>query len=128
MLNIIVDGVIMAIIYKREKQKLLSADETEPSGNVDSQIAKEDEDEYKREVVFEEEYERAENKSSVTESESSVTESESSVTENKSSVTESESDVTQQESDETRQCESDIIKRSGKKITLRKNSGKEKPR
>ena len=102
-LNIIVDGVIMAIIYKREKQKLLSADETEPSGNVDSQIAKEDEDEYKREVVFEEEYERAENKSNATESESSVTESESSVTEN-------ESDVTQQESDETRQSESDVIK------------------
>ena len=51
----------------------------------------EDEDEYKREVVFEEEYERAENKSS---------------------VTESESDVTQQESDETRQSESDINKRS----------------
>ena len=58
-----------------------------------------DEDEYKREVVFEEEYERAENKSNVTE--------------NKSNVTESESDVTQQESDETRQSESDIIKRSG---------------
>ena len=113
-LNIIVDGVIMAIIYKREKQKLLSADETEPSGNVDSQIAKEDEDEYKREVVFEEEYERAENKSSVTENKS-MTESESSVTENKSNETESESDVTQQESDETRQSESDVIKRSGKK-------------
>ena len=105
-LNIIVDGIIMAIVYKREKPKLVSADETEPSGNVDSQIAKEDEDEYKREVVFEEEYERAE-------SESDVTKQESGETQDESVVTQQESVVSQEESDETKQSESDIVKRSG---------------
>lgn len=67
-LNIIVDGVIMAIIYKREKLKLISAtepsapidptDSADPSQDcaIDPQIELEDEEEYKREAVFEEEY------------------------------------------------------------------------
>ena len=67
-LNIIVDGVIMAIIYKREKLKLISAtepsapidptDSADPSQDcaIDPQIEREDEEEYKREAVFEEEY------------------------------------------------------------------------
>lgn len=67
-LNIIVDGVIMAIIYKREKLKLISAtepsapidptDSADPSQDcaIDPQIEREDEEEYKREAVFEEEH------------------------------------------------------------------------
>lgn len=113
-LNIIVDGVIMAIVYKREKPKLVSADETEPSGNVDSQIAKEDEDEYKREVVFEEEYERAESESNVTESESAATQQDESVViENESAATRQCESITEQASDETRQSAPDANRQSG---------------
>lgn len=59
-LNIVVDGIIMAIIYKREKPKLMAASNEQSSSQTDKseispEIQAQDAEEYRRETIFEEE-------------------------------------------------------------------------
>lgn len=59
-LNIVVDGIIMAIIYKREKPKLMEASNEQSSSPTDKseispEIQAQDAEEYRREAIFEEE-------------------------------------------------------------------------
>ncbi len=59
-LNIVVDGIIMAIIYKREKPKLMAASNEQSSSQTDKseispEIQAQDAEEYRREAIFEEE-------------------------------------------------------------------------
>ncbi len=59
-LNIVVDGIIMAIIYKREKPKLMAARNEQSSSQTDKseispEIQAQDAEEYRREAIFEEE-------------------------------------------------------------------------
>lgn len=59
-LNIVVDGIIMAIIYKHEKPKLMAASNEQSSSQTDKseispEIQAQDAEEYRREAIFEEE-------------------------------------------------------------------------
>lgn len=59
-LNIVVDGIIMTIIYKREKPKLMSASNEQSSSQTDKseispEIQAQDAEEYRREAILEEE-------------------------------------------------------------------------